>query len=169
MQKTTSGFTIVELLVVVAVIAILATISVVSYTSISGRANDARRLSDANGITKALQFYFGKNNIFPVHTSGGSWESSASEAPGQFMEYLAGFGFSNGTPTDPINTSTYTYYYYRYGAGSYGCDVSRGNFFVFGIRRMEATSGQHPESPGFSCSGRNWGSEFAWVTGGFEN
>ena len=169
MKKSVSGFTIVELLIVIVVIAILASISVVAYTGIRARADDSRRLSDANGIIKALTIYHAYNGSFPGHTSGGSWEQSNTEASGQFMEYLANYGFPGGTPTDPANTSTRYYRYYRYSAGSYGCDASRGNFYVFSIRGFDSVSGTHPQSPGFSCSGRDWGPEASWTTGGFEN
>lgn len=43
MRKSISGFTIVELLIVIVVIAILAAISVVAYNGIQTRARDAAR------------------------------------------------------------------------------------------------------------------------------
>lgn len=167
-MKSKSGFTIVELLIVIVVIAILASISVVAYTGMRERANDSKRLSDANGIIKALNVYYAQHGSYPGHTSGGSWELSSTETTGQFMEYLADYGYSGGTPVDPVNTSSRYYRYYRYAAGSYGCDASRGNFYVFGIRGFDSVSGTHPQSPGFSCSGRDWGPETSWTTGGFE-
>lgn len=52
-----SGFTIVELLVVVVVVAILATITVVSYTRIQSRAKNAAMLSSARQINQAVSIY----------------------------------------------------------------------------------------------------------------
>ena len=57
MKKTTSGFTIVELLIVIVVIAILATISVVAYTSIQARAADTQIKSAATQIEKAIKLW----------------------------------------------------------------------------------------------------------------
>ena len=76
-------------------------------------------------------------------------------------------------PVDPKGgpnegCSGYAYSYYHYLAGSYGCDASKGSFFVLGIRKMESRTGIWPGSPGWKCSKRNWQSEFAWVTGGFD-
>jgi prepilin-type N-terminal cleavage/methylation domain-containing protein len=170
MRTTKSGFTIVELLIVIVVIAILAAITVVTYSGIRSRANDARRISDANAIVKAIHAYLAENGTLPPFTSvGGSWEQSYTEPAGQFMEYLDGYGISGSAPVDPVNNSTYHYRYYRYSAGTNGCDTTRGRYFVFGIYNIESSSGPHPDSPGFSCSGRNWTNEFDWVTGGFEN
>lgn len=49
-----SGFTIVELLIVVVVIAILASITVVSYNGITGRANDAAVQSDLRNMGQTV-------------------------------------------------------------------------------------------------------------------
>ena len=57
MKKSTSGFTIVELLIVIVVIAILAAISVVAYTGIQQRARDSKRTNDIAQIKKALLVY----------------------------------------------------------------------------------------------------------------
>lgn len=169
MNKSMNGFTIVELLVVIIVIAILAAISVVAYTGIQSRARDSQRLNNARDIVQSLNRYYAINGRYPSPTAlSGSWERSDSEPAADFMEHLVNNGFPNGTPVDPTNNSSYNYQYYRYGAGSYGCDSSRGAFFVFGIRNLETSSGAHPDSPGFSCSGRNWGNEFSWATGSFE-
>ena len=110
------------------------------------------------------------------------WEASSKEDSGEFLAPLKSYGFESGVPVDPVNNATggsiytaranatYTYLYARYSAGSGGCDSSKGNFYVLGIiYTATAKSATHPDSPGFSCSGRNWQSEFSWVTGGFEN
>lgn len=55
MKKTISGFTIVELLIVVVVIAILATITVVAYNGIQNQSADAVIRSDLSNIAKKLE------------------------------------------------------------------------------------------------------------------
>lgn len=173
------GFTIVELLIVIVVIGILATITVVAYNGIQGRALDSRRLSDARLIIKALEMYKINNGSYPVVAYVGAgnlsgWESSAHETVGEFIKplSLAEYGFTKGTPVDPVNNiaNSQTYLYYKYDAGTSGCSASFGAFYVFGIKRT-STYGDavHPNSPGFSCSSRDWQTEFSWVTGGFEN
>ncbi len=55
MQKSKSGFTIVELLIVIVVIAILASISVVAYTGIQNRANDSAVQADLTAFAKLIE------------------------------------------------------------------------------------------------------------------
>jgi len=55
MKKTTSGFTIVELLIVVVVVGILAAITVVAYNGVQARSRDAARKSDLAAAAKAFE------------------------------------------------------------------------------------------------------------------
>ena len=54
MKNTKKGFTLVELLVVIAILAILASVAVVGYTSFVGRANDTQATSEARQITNYI-------------------------------------------------------------------------------------------------------------------
>lgn len=55
MKKSTRGFTIVELLIVVVVIAILAAITIIAYNGIQDRAKYSKTVSAINAISKAFQ------------------------------------------------------------------------------------------------------------------
>ena len=65
MQKAKNGFTIIEILVVIALIGILTSISVMSYSKIQVEARDSARESKASIITEALEKYFLKNGEYP--------------------------------------------------------------------------------------------------------
>lgn len=122
MHKKLSGFTIVELLIVIVVIAILATISIVAYNGIQLRARDTKRAQDIAMIKKALLMY----NVSyggvqgPVTYGGngpGGWNLSSGTNWLTFLETEYG----SKMPVDPVNTgaadpSTYelTYFYYCY-------------------------------------------------------
>lgn len=66
MRKTTSGFTIVELLIVIVVIAILAAISIVAYNGIQQRARNSQTLSGVQAYQKILMSYAAVNGSFPA-------------------------------------------------------------------------------------------------------
>lgn len=60
-----SGFTIVELLVVVVVIAILASITIVTYNGITSRATEAAVKSDLKSAASALSLDYAKSGTYP--------------------------------------------------------------------------------------------------------
>lgn len=55
MKRTQKGFTLVELLVVIAILAILATVSVVGYTSFIDRANESNAKTEAHQIEEIIE------------------------------------------------------------------------------------------------------------------
>lgn len=65
MKKTSSGFTIVELLIVIVVIAILAAITIVAYNGIQQRANNAQRIAAAQQWIKSIKAYVSSNGSYP--------------------------------------------------------------------------------------------------------
>ena len=190
LRTTLKGFTIVELVIVFFVFVILAAIPVVAYNGIQYRANDSRRISDMKSIVKALELYKTQQGQYPSAQSmpsdqyAGGWETSVRT--GGFLNALSSGTTSiiSSVPMDPKNTwvsdsltsggrssDNYVYFYHLYPAGANGCDVSRGAYYVLGVSRMGGvTSGSnHTDSPGFSCSSRNWAVTGAWVTGSYVN
>lgn len=168
-KRARHGFTLVELLVVVVVLTIIVTITTVAYISVQADSRDSRRLADADNIVKAINLYQVRNGSYFAPVSGnGSWETSHEDNPGDFLTPLVEQDLMKEVPVDPTNSDTFYYAYYRYAAGAYGCDSSKGAFFVFGIRDLENSDLSSSKSPGWSCPGRDWSTEFDWVTGGFE-
>lgn len=66
MKKSLSGFTIVELLVVIVVIGILAAITIVSYSGISQKAIIATLQSDLDNASKTLKMYYAVHSSYPT-------------------------------------------------------------------------------------------------------
>jgi len=60
-----SGFTIVELLIVIVVIAILAAISIVAYNGIQQRGKSSAAQTAANSLDKKLEIYNAVNSQYP--------------------------------------------------------------------------------------------------------
>ncbi len=69
MRKTTSGFSIVELLIVITVIAILAGISLVVYNGTQQRARTSQTLATAEQWVKGLMIYKARNGGLPTMNS----------------------------------------------------------------------------------------------------
>lgn len=65
MRKTTSGFTIVELLIVIVVIGILAAITIVSFNGVQNKAKSAKKSSDVVAIQKKMEVYKAINSSYP--------------------------------------------------------------------------------------------------------
>lgn len=66
-----SGFTLIELMVVIAIIVLLSTLAVIALGSARKKANDAKRLSDMTQIRFALESYFTKRNAYPTTVPAG--------------------------------------------------------------------------------------------------
>lgn len=63
--RTSRGFTLVELLIVIVVIAILAAITVVAYGSVTNKANISSAQQDASSVAQKLKAYQTENNSLP--------------------------------------------------------------------------------------------------------
>lgn len=63
--KKQSGFTIVELLIVIVVIGILAAITIVAYNGVQNRANDAAVSSDLASVSKKITTFSIEKDRFP--------------------------------------------------------------------------------------------------------
>ena len=127
MKKVTSGFTIVELLIVIVVIAILATITVVAYNGIQARARDAKRDSDIAYITKILELYYIDNGEYPAANNPSAvgingWSSTADTTSWQTVATLVNKYAPNGLPEDPKKeTGATSYYSSNYSITTYYC------------------------------------------------
>lgn len=64
-KARSSGFTIVELLIVIVVIGILAALVVVTYNGIQQKARDTERKTDINAIHGQLEAYQAQNGSYP--------------------------------------------------------------------------------------------------------
>ncbi len=67
--KSSKGFTIVELLIVIVIIGIIATIISVAYSGLTQRANNTKTASAVNAYKKALIQYATINRVYPANST----------------------------------------------------------------------------------------------------
>jgi prepilin-type N-terminal cleavage/methylation domain-containing protein len=66
LKRKQSGFTIVELLIVIVVIGILAALVVTTFSGIQRKARNAERESDVKAVHTQLEAYFNEQNTYPT-------------------------------------------------------------------------------------------------------
>lgn len=121
-MKEAKGFTLLELLVVVAIIGLLATIAVVSLQQARAKARDAKRLANADQIVKALELYYDENEEYPFPMNNGlglsgfansqsvgdRWDAPCGNfAPNSWESFGCFLSPYIDIPIDPINNSAY--------------------------------------------------------------
>lgn len=114
MKKTSSGFTIVELLIVIVVIGILATIAIVAYNGIQKRANDTKRKDDIAKITKGLVLWsHSTGSTFEAMNSGNGYPAtgwfSANYGGGAVKTVLINSGYLNDGVKEPAYSGSRDY------------------------------------------------------------
>lgn len=95
-----SGFTIIEVMVVMTVIAVLATMVLYGLGKSQESARDASRMQIMNGVQLGLERYYGDKQAYPANQVFGSMMMSPSPNPGLVTAgYLA-------EPVDPKKSCT---------------------------------------------------------------
>ena len=88
MKRASFGFTLIELMIVVAIIGILAAVAIPQYQNYVARAQVAEALSLASGAKVAVAEYFNTNGTFPAdNTEAGL--SDADDISGKYVESVA--------------------------------------------------------------------------------
>lgn len=85
-----SGFTLVELMIVIAIIAVLSVVGVTVFSGIQKDARDARRKADIDAVSSAMEANYGKTTA------------------GQYKAMATSFFAEGAFPVDPVNTTVAT-------------------------------------------------------------
>ncbi len=105
------GFTLIEILIVVAIIAILASVVLVGLGPTQQAGRDARRISDLTEAQNGLELYYNKCGIYPgdstctAGSAGNTWAAVSQSVIG------AGVGITAAFPDDPSSGKHYNYWY----------------------------------------------------------
>jgi len=117
-QKISSGFTLVELLVVISIIGLLSSIVLTSVNSARAKARDARRAADIRQLQTALELYYDANGSYPPAPP---WTGGTGDCWGTVTDnYIPGLAptYIPILPLDPRPTPCGSVYLY----GSTGVD-----------------------------------------------
>ena len=149
-QAKVSGFTIVELLIVIVVIGILAAITIVSYSGITNRANGTQAITNAESVQKVGEAYnadppAGVNGYPALFSNLSSYNGSAKLPSGIVLTDAA------TAPTAANGKTNITYAIKATGGG--GC-VGFWNFTTSAINyvTLGSATGLPAGGPFISCS-----------------
>jgi prepilin-type N-terminal cleavage/methylation domain-containing protein len=87
MKAKQTGFTIVELLIVIVVIGILATITIVAYNGLQNRAKVATVSTDLKGAAKLLAFHEADNGSYPATLAATNNNQGVKASTGTTYQY----------------------------------------------------------------------------------
>ena len=105
------GYTLVELMVVVAIVGILANVGYANFQNFKSRARDAVRISDMASIEKALRLYEFQFERFPGPADGVP-NSGQFIGEGQAIDTVLRAYFTGDIPRDPLHDGTIYFYSY---------------------------------------------------------
>jgi general secretion pathway protein G len=112
MRTNQKGFTLIEILIVVAIIAILASVVLVGLGPTQQKGRDARRLSDLREIQNGLELYYNANGSYP---DGNSTQEPVSTMYSNNASQFTSAGISQAFPGDPTGSGNFQYEYYSNG------------------------------------------------------
>ncbi len=153
-----NGFTLMELIVVMAIIALISTFAMVAISNARKASRDAVRRADLRQIRNAIEFYYDDNNSYPTVSSygesgTGGWDNSYQDSDSDgnyFLDFLVDGGYMASVPVDPTNDSAHTYQYFAYnGTGEVnGCLQPYYVLIGYGFESPTATEDSGCYDPG---------------------
>jgi len=106
------GFTLVELLIVVAIIGILGSIVLFSITHVQARSRDSARVADLSQLSKALDLYVNQEGNYPIQPT-----ETCLDGDDVVSTELQSANLVSKTIQDPIYTDTSRCFRYITDAG----------------------------------------------------
>jgi len=118
MRVFKSGFTLIELTLVISIIAILSTVLLANFGEGAAQSRDTERKAELRNLQTAIELYRQRNGEYPLGCNGvDDWSGQARsghECGGGNFEYIVDLApeFISSLPVDPRATSNTGYVYY---------------------------------------------------------
>jgi type IV pilus assembly protein PilA len=111
-RKNNQGFTLLELLTVVAIIGVLAAIAIPQFALYRQKTFDARAVSDLRNAAGAEEYYFASNQEYITCATAAACESKLSgynRSAGVSLAMTSATNAYTGTASHSSGTKTFTY------------------------------------------------------------
>lgn len=113
-MRRTKGFSLIELLIVIAVVGIISVVAVLSLNSAYKQARDAKRMSDVRQIQSVLNLFLNDNSVYPIMPEGvilgtTSTQVFSSQAGFSSASDAQGITYMTRVPADPKQNMHYVY------------------------------------------------------------
>ncbi|HRN90085.1 MAG TPA: type II secretion system protein [Candidatus Saccharibacteria bacterium] len=150
LRNKESGFTIVELLIVIVVIGILAAITIVSYTGITTQANNAAYQQDASSIVSVSDAFYARTNAYPTTSADFTNASNYTKLPANITVAVTSGTVTGSVGADPCTAGSQTWAVCTNSSGvkSYSATVCAAGVTVY---YLEGTSTLKTAKSGAGC------------------
>ncbi|HEZ1995136.1 TPA: pilin [Neisseria meningitidis] len=102
MNTLQKGFTLIELMIVIAIVGILAAVALPAYQDYTARAQVSEAILLAEGQKSAVTEYYLNHGIWPANNSDAGVASSASDIKGKYVQSVT---VANGVVTAQMKSS----------------------------------------------------------------
>ena len=125
-RNSNEGFTLIEILIVVAIIGILSSVVLVGLGPLQRQGRDARRISDLKQVQTGLELYYNKCGFYPGPVQSAAGGACAAWAAGTDFAALGGVLRGSLLGIQNFPTGANTGGEYMYGTSANGTDYVLG-------------------------------------------
>jgi len=139
-MRSNKGFTIIEMLIVLAIIAMLSSIAMSLFSESKAKARDSKREEDMKDVQNGINLYATNNQTYPICD-----EAVIDGESDCLSSALIGSGFMKGVSTDPLGRGT----------GS-SCGGDKREYCYVSIDGLSYILKYSLETDGISSKGSGW-------------